>query len=470
MNDYVSLPKAHSSYRGNSGLTPEESSKRLYGHSVSKRFLILSLVYVIAGLWIYHTIRDVVERAVTEVGVGEVFASVNTVSSSATVIVALMTLLGGWWLLEQNRQAKARERDEAASKWMTARLHFLTRHANDCIILCDASGRIIEANDRCFWAYGYSQDEWLKLNMNDVTPEGRFTLPGLVQQIPAERGVVYGSRHARKNGTVFDVEVRASLTEADGKSCYQLIIRDVSEQKTFLQKQEAYTRHLSDLARRLVNIQEEERLRIAGELHDQVGANLATINLNLRSFGKMMSSPDLPLLEGRLKETGALLTDTIFSVRNFCTELRPATLYYSGLAPALKELVQRVGRRCDMEVRFLQENLHERLPPQTESMLFRIAQEALTNCAKHSNARRVEVGISRQDGTVVMIVSDNGNGFNSRQPDSIRDGLGLLTMRERAGMIGGSLSIISSPGKGAQLRVVLDLAHERGVSHPSSSC
>ncbi|HYR05556.1 MAG TPA: PAS domain-containing sensor histidine kinase [Gallionella sp.] len=353
---------------------------------------------------------------------------------------------------------------------MTARIHFLARHATDCIILCDASGRIIEANDRCLGIYGYSQEEWLKLNMNDVIPEKRFALPGLVQQIPGERGVVYGSRHARKDGTVFDVEVRASLTEADGKSCYQLIIRDVSEQKQFLQKQEAYTQHLSELARRLVNIQEEERRRLAGELHDQVGANLATINLNLRSISKMMSNPDPPLVEGRLKETGALLTDTIFSVRNFCTELRPAILCYSGLVPALKELVQRAGRRCDMEVRFLQGNMHERLPPQTESMLFRIAQEALMNCAKHSNASRVEVGISRQDGTVVMTVSDNGNGFDPRQPDSIRGGLGLLTMRERAAMAGGRLSIISGPGKGAQLRVVLDVAQERGDSYPSLSC
>jgi signal transduction histidine kinase len=103
-------------------------------------------------------------------------------------------------------------------------------------------------------------------------------------------------------------------------------------------------------------------------------------------------------------------------------------------------------------------------------MLFRIAQEALTNCAKHSNARRIEVGISRQDGTVVMTVSDNGNGFDPGQPDSIQGGLGLLTMQERAAMAGGKLSIISSPGKGAQLRVVLDLAQERGISYPGLSC
>ena len=296
MTDYASLPDAHR-YRGNSGTTPEEKSKRLDWRSVAKRFLIPLLAFSIAGLWIYLMVRDAVPRALIGVWDGDV----NTVSASATVMVALLTLLGGWWLLEQNRQAKASKRDEAASKWMTARIRFLARHANDCIILCDASGRIIEANDRCLCAYGYSQEEWLKLNMNDVIPEKRFALPGLVQQIPAERGVVYGSRHVRKDGTIFDVEIRAGLTEADGKSCYQLIIRDVTEQKRILQKQAAYTQHLSEMTRRLVNIQEEERRRLAGELHDQVGANLATINLNLRSISKMISNADPCLMENRLK-------------------------------------------------------------------------------------------------------------------------------------------------------------------------
>jgi len=233
-------------------------------------------------------------------------------------------------------------------------------------------------------------------------------------------------------------------------------------------EQEASAQRLGELVQRLVSIQDEERQRLAGELHDQVGANLATIHLNLRSISKTI--PNLgPHLEAVLKETGELLAETISCIRNACADLRPATLEYSGLVPALQELVQRVGRRGEMEVRFLQENMHERLPPQAESMLFRIAQEALTNCAKHSNARKVEVCISREGGAVVMTVSDNGNGFDPSQPDSTRSGLGLLTMRERAAMAGGRLSIVSRPEKGARLRVVLDLPQERGVHYSGLS-
>jgi signal transduction histidine kinase len=154
-----------------------------------------------------------------------------------------------------------------------------------------------------------------------------------------------------------------------------------------------------------------------------------------------------------LAETGVLLAETISSIRNSCAELRPATLDYSGLVPALEELAERVGRRGDRVVSFRKENMHERLLPEAESMLFRIVQEALTNCAKHSNAGEVEIVIRRQGRSVVLTVSDNGAGFDPGLPGSM--GLGLLTMRERASLAGGKLSIISSPGSGTHIRVVI---------------
>lgn len=216
---------------------------------------------------------------------------------------------------------------------------------------------------------------------------------------------------------------------------------------------DAQMQRLGDLARRMVNIQEAERRHLSGELHDQVGANLATVSLNLRCIGKMMPNPDPQRLDGILRETGALLAAAISSIRNACADLRPAVLDYSGLAPALKDLAQRVGRRGDMRVSFRQRNMQQRLPAQTEAMLFRIAQEALTNCAKHSHASRVDMAVCRRERSIVLTVADNGAGFDPELPGS--PGLGLLTMRERAAMIGGRLSIISSPGNPTEVRVVV---------------
>ena len=462
MSDLGSLPAMPGSKEGPTPASHENGKRpNRYWRMAAMFFLLMSLAFVIAILGISYVSMGALARMLAEAVKGGTIARLDPIAGPAAAIGAGFALLVGCWHRERSRAARARERDAATRRRLTARIHFLTQHVNDCIILCDASGRIIEANGHCLDTYGYSQEEWLRLDMNGVMAEGRFALPALVQQLPEERGISYASRHVRKDGTVLDVELCASLTELDDQPCYQLVVRDVSEKRSMEKMRGAYAQHLKELARRLVTVQEEERQRLAEELHDQVGANLATINLNLRSIRKLLPNPDPHLLEARVKDAGTLLADTIFSIRNACAELRPAILQYSGLVLALQELTQRAGGRGDMEVRFRSENMHERLAPQAEAMLFRIAQEALTNCAKHSNASRADLVIARQAHAVVMTVSDNGNGFDTKQPGAIRAGLGLLTMRERAALAGGTISIVSSPGKGTHVRVVVSQNHEQ---------
>jgi PAS domain S-box-containing protein len=399
---------------------------------------------------------------IAEIEESDAFAKLNTISALTTVIVALFLLSSGWWLLQQNRNAIARARHEAERKYLTTRINYLAKYANDCIILCDASGHITEANDRCLSIYGYTQDEFVGMNVNALRPPAsQSEVATLLARIAEGDGLIYETEHLGKAGLSFPVEISASLVRIDNVPCYQAIIRDISVRKKLQLEREENMRRLNDLTSRLVNVQEEERRHLSGELHDQVGANLATMNLNLRRIGKMAANPDPRQLEEMLTETGTLLSDTISSIRDYCAELRPAILDYDGLIPALKELVQRFGRRSDIAAHFRQENMQERLPSQVESMLFRIAQEALTNCAKHSNAEKVDVGILRQDQTVVMTVSDNGDGFDPQQLGLGKVGLGLLTMRERATMAGGKLSVISTPGKGTQIRVELEIQGDR---------
>lgn len=397
---------------------------------------------------------------VAEVSKGEAYAKLNTIAAMAAAIVVLLMLISGWWLRQQSRNTIARVRSEAERKLLTTRINFLAKYANDCIILIDASGRIMEANDRCPRTYGYSQDELLQMNLRDLhTARNRSGLPQLLRQIP-EDGLIHESEHERKGGTAFDVEMSTSLINIDGKPCYQAIIRDISERKRHQMEREAHVQLLNKLTCRLVNVQEEERRHLSGELHDQVGANLATINLNLRRISKLLPVPDPQRLKGVLTETGSLLADTISSIRDYCADLRPAILDYSGLVPALEELVQRSGRHCDIVTHFRQENLQERLPPQIESMLFRIVQEALTNCAKHSNAATIEVAVSQRDRKLVLTVADDGIGFDPLQLGTHHVGMGLLTMSERAAMMGGKLSIISSPGKGTRIMVMVEIQED----------
>lgn len=397
---------------------------------------------------------------VAEVRKQDAFAKLNTIAAMTTVIAVLIMLSAGWWLRQQSRSTIARVRSEAERKLLTTRINFLAKYANDCIILFDATGRVMEVNDRCPRTYGYSQAELLQLNLSDLhSARSRSGLPERLRQIP-EGGLIHESEHQRKDGTAFDVEMSTSLMNIDGRPCYQAIIRDISERKKHQIEREAQMQLLNRLTHRLVNVQEEERRHLSAELHDQVGANLATINLSLRRIGKMLPAPGPARLERVLAETGALLGETISSIRHYCADLRPAILDYSGLVPALEELVQRFGQYNDIQASLRRENMQERLPSQTESMLFRIAQEALTNCAKHSNATAVEVAVCRKDCTVILAVSDDGSGFDPTRLGAHQVGMGLLTMRERAAMIGGKLSVISRPGKGTRIKVLVELRED----------
>ncbi len=393
---------------------------------------------------------------VAEVSKADAYAKLNTVSAMTAAIAVLLMLYAGWWLQQQKRGAMARARHEAERKRLATRIDFLARYANDCIVLCDASGRIMEVNDRCPGTYGYSPEELLQMNMSALhAASSRDGVPQLLGQIPEERGLIHESTHEHKDGTAFDVEMSTRRIDIDGKPCYQAIIRDISERKRHQAEREAHLQLLGRLTSRLVSVQEEERRHLSAELHDQLGANLATMNLNLRTIARMLPTPDPRRLEGVLTETGQLLADSVSSIRDYCADLRPAILDYSGLGPALKELAQRFARNNEIAAHFRHENMQQRLSPQAESMLFRIAQEALTNCAKHSQASAVELALFRQERKVVLTVSDDGCGFDPQQLGTRQVGMGLLTMSERAVMAGGVFSIRSSPGKGTCITVEL---------------
>lgn len=407
-----------------------------------------------------HPVPHTPWTLVAEVRKQDAFASLNTIAAITAAIAVLLMLSASWWLQQQSRNTIARVRSEAERRLLATRINFLAKYANDCIVLFDATGRIMEVNDRCPRTYGYTQDELLRMSLADLhAASTRAGVPERLRQIP-DGGLIQESEHQRQDGRAFDVEMSTSLISIDGSPCYQAIIRDISERKKHQIEREAQMQLLNRLTHRLVNVQEEERRHLSEELHDRVGANLATINLNLSRIGRMLPTPDPGRLESALAETGNLLAETISSIRHYCADLRPAVLDYSGLVPALQELVQRFGRRTDIRAVFREEDMQQRLHPQTESMLFRIAQEALTNCAKHANASTVEVAISRRARTVVLEVADDGAGFDPAQPGARPMGMGLLTMRERAVMMGGRLSVISSAGKGTRIRVAVEIRED----------
>ena len=199
--------------------------------------------------------------------------------------------------------------------------------------------------------------------------------------------------------------------------------------------------------RRVVDAQEEERHRLAIELHDETGQSLATVLMGLRRLEDAASLAEVRETAAELRET---VQNAVQELRALAVELRPKALDDFGLGPALERLVELYEKRTGTAVTIHLAGLEERLPGSVESALYRIAQEGLTNITKHAGATRVSLITRRDRGRIRMTLEDDGEGFDTSLHS---DGLGLLSIRERSELLGGSTTIESAQGSGTTVAV-----------------
>ena len=197
-----------------------------------------------------------------------------------------------------------------------------------------------------------------------------------------------------------------------------------------------------DVVRRVVAAQEAERKRLARELHDETGQALTSILLGLKPLER---AADEQLAEA-VASVRALVVSTLQDVRRLAVELRPAALDDFGLVPAVTRLADTFREQTGMHVELEARLSEERLPAEVETALYRIVQEALTNVVKHSAATRVSILLTERDHAVAAMVEDDGVGFEIESANE--EGLGLVGMRERIGLVGGRLQVESSAGAG----------------------
>ncbi len=208
-------------------------------------------------------------------------------------------------------------------------------------------------------------------------------------------------------------------------------------------------------SRRLVGALEDERRTLARELHDEAGQSLTTLALGL---GRLRREPlTQEALQEQVAELQAIASGVMEDLHRLAVNLRPIVLDRYGLVPALEQYVESFGRRSDLQVQFVAVGLgEERFAPEVETALYRVVQEALTNVARHAAATQASVVVERRPDVLLVIVEDNGCGFDVDMAlDSGR--LGLLGMRERAEMLGGSLAIESAAGAGCSIFAAVPL-------------
>ncbi|HVG35299.1 MAG TPA: PAS domain S-box protein [Pyrinomonadaceae bacterium] len=397
------------------------------------------------------------------------------------------------------RDVTERRRAETLLQASEARLRLLIESVTDySIIIQDMEGRIEIWNPGAERMFGYTEAEAVGQFIEIIfTPEDRAEGAHLAEMKTARlHGIANDERwHLRKDGSRFYVSGVLTLLRDGGLMGYAKIARDLTEskrteeelrraQEELEQRVEERTSELAEankalrvenaerrqiekarlqLLRQLVRTQEDERRRIAREIHDHLGQQSTALRLNLESL-KEQCAPYTELC-GQIEQTQQIAVRLDADVDFLAWELRPAALDDLGLVAALANFIQEWSKHFDIPADYHSTGIDKDRPsPEVEINLYRIAQEALNNICKHARASRVDVLLERRDHHVMLIVEDNGVGFDPSDKEQSEKGLGLLGMRERAGLVGGTLEIESAPNEGTTIfaRVPL-LFPEEGV-------
>jgi len=341
------------------------------------------------------------------------------------------------------------------SEKVSRRFRELFEKAHDAIWVHDFEGKLLAANQQCSKLFGYrvggvSGEDVSKF----LTPQGlkltmeirRKLLSGEEIKQPYEQVL------RKKDGAEATIMLTTSLLDYEGVPAFQNIARDVTRER---QLQENLHTYVAQITR----AHEEERKRIARDLHDDSIQAMVTLSQrmdDLTSSG-VQSSGTMTQLEKIQKE----LDEIQSRIRRFIQDLRPPTLEYLGLLPALRELVSQLKQQANIDSELRIMGVEQRFTPEDELLIYRIVQEALRNIWKHSGAQRVEVTIESSEDKTTIVINDDGRGFDVEEDSRfVQAGkIGLAGMQERAHLLYSSLTIHSRPGHGT--KVILEIPSER---------
>ena len=347
------------------------------------------------------------------------------------------------------RDVTERRRTDVESRVREEQLRLIFESVSDyAIFTVDGRGRVTSWNNGAEKTFGYSDDEMMGQSADILfTDEDRRRgEPDHEMKTALEKGRSEDERwHLRKDGTRFYASGVMQPLRSDGAAGFVKICRDMTDK---LAAEDV--RRDRSMLQRLVTTQEDERKRIARDLHDTLGQQLTALRLKLEAVKSNYGAE--PAMIKAIDET-QLMAKKIDDDISFLTwELRPTALNNLGLRNALANYVAEWSKNFNIPAEFHTAKLaRTRLVPEIEVNLYRIAQEALNNVVKHAKAKKVSVLLEFNRGEAVLVVEDDGRGFNpnarTRRTDSGM-GLGLIGMRERAALFGGKLEIESARGKG----------------------
>jgi len=349
--------------------------------------------------------------------------------------------------LSVDRDITERKRMEEALKHSESRYRDLFESASDAIFIRDLKGNIIEANQAASVLSGYTAGELARMNISELlTLESLETVMESQQRQLAGQTISqrYEVELTRKDGTRATMEAMERLiTRNQQPVAIHSVARDITEQKRVREYMRTY-------AERVTKTQEDERKRVARELHDDTAQALVSLGMDIGSL--TVATGQLPReVRKRLKELRSRTSDILQGVRSLSQALRPPMLEELGLLAALQELTNDLVDQYGIDAQFQLQGTIRRFPPDAELALFRIAQEALNNVVKHTRATKAAVRVNFSPTKVKLTITDNGQGFEFHEVMNnlaYSGKLGLMGMQERARLLGSTLDVQSQLGKG----------------------
>ena len=347
--------------------------------------------------------------------------------------------------------------------------HMLFESSNDAVCITTRKGDIDDCNQAFFALFGYTKDDLDKLKIQEIyhNPKDRSAFQRMVEQKEFVKD--YEVKFQKKNGQAIDCLVTAAVRKAaDGNIFgYQgIILRDITEQKRVTEALSRSNKELLKqykqrkiLSKRLIDLLEKDRPKMAVELHDHIGQVLTSLKMNLEIIHDNLGPADTAL-EAEIKTAEEKAIQLLKDVKNISHGLKPVLLDTLGLAPALRELFTDVERDTDITIDFFSSDFPQRLHPEKELAIYRVTQEALSNIIKHSRAKKVFVNLFERKEVVSLSIEDDGLGFERDKIKSTlesKKALGLIIMEERITQVGGEFSIESQIGQGTLLSVEIPI-------------
>lgn len=368
----------------------------------------------------------------------------------AGVAAMLFFVLGTTFLLARNLVRKGVL--ETALKERDEQLRNMVHSVKDAILTVDPANRIVLFNRAAERMFAVRADEVVGREIGAAL--SACLAPDRLRELRERLDDGWKSSSASdalfdielvRHGQEIPVELSLSTSAVRGEQLLTAIFRDLTERRRAETELRETSHQLQKLSASLQNYREEERARIARELHDELGQQLTGIRMEVSWLGGRMQ-PDQGVLVDKVASVKEQIDQTIATVRRISSELRPLVLDDLGFGAAAAWYVEQFRDRTGLQVDLSLPDIDPARGDAVASALFRILQESLTNVARHAQATRVAVRLAAEEDEWVLTVSDDGAGFTPR-PENGKD-IGLAGMRERAQNLGGRLAVVSAPGEG----------------------